>query len=63
MILSRSSAVPVISSDHAPATPDTRARALALLLLLACLAPLLLLAAPFAPAAHAAPPVVVEIDD
>jgi predicted DNA-binding protein len=63
MVPTPPSVTTVPSHDHDAAAPQAPARALGLLLLLACLAPLLLLAAPWAPAAHAAPPVAVEIDD
>ena len=60
MARSHSFAAPGPSRAHAPRQAPSRALAL---LLLACLMPLMVLAAPCAPAAHAAPPVVVEIDD
>lgn len=63
MVPTRPPAAPAPSHDREPAAPHVRARALALLLLLAGLASLMVLAPPFAPAAHGAPPVQVEIDD
>lgn len=63
MVLTRSPAAPAPLHDQALAVPHLRARALAPHLLLACLTSLMVLAAAFAPGAHAAPPVGVEIHD